>query len=838
MIEEQNEEEKNSGNVHQISFQRIQEGDFRSQTIQNYKNKTTENQDNQNPFSEERIGSLRKLNSNSLIYLNHLGKGGFGFVDACYNKNLSLDIAKKKIPLSNNNSFLKEYEIVKKVEEIRKKDEHNNSKYLTKFLESYKDQLYGYLIFEPGSHTLEDYFTTLLLDPDPEFDDLNRKNNMKHLIEGFSLLESEGIAHRDIKPSNILMVEYEENNIYSASYKIADFGNAIFVDPSNSSKLINKSTISGFSKPYLAPELMQYCTHTVKIDGPYNPFLSDVYSLGLVFLQMINSKWGKKEAKKSFLRDIPGLKDPIIQKILQNMLRKDPLKRWTFNQIEVCLSGSHCSNLKEQIKPNETEISEVDLILKKIKDFNEIGLAKIKKKISEAEKILWDAKILINTFPFSDLANEKEKEKENGLIIEKLVSELETNCYNFGRLHERKSEYLKAKEWISNALEINQIIFAENTAKGIKYFYYLGKIHFRMGKVVQAKQYFYKAFEISLLIGENWTMMFYKIKKNLGKIYQIMEKFRKALQFSISALEDNLKIDNYREIAKIKLNLAELFYFYGISQQEFTLILQILNFDSLTQSSFNKDNLNFSAQQSLNLAKENYLCYLDYLNNLEENKKPSFLLVSTYNVLGFLEILNGNLAGAEKMVLQAFKVFDRKDHFTLAFSNHILALINLKQNNPQEAEKLCVEALKIMLKYFEESHFFVSICYRELGFVKMFLDQDKNAFEKYFMKALNIMINILGENNTNIVEIYMTLGNFFMKTNNLGKGEQFYLKALNIRLNQYGTNHRFIAFNYAVLNKFYEKNGNMRKGKIYYEKSLKMLQMLYGKNFLPLAKLI
>ncbi|OHS93889.1 CAMK family protein kinase [Tritrichomonas foetus] len=87
----------------------------------------------------------------------------------------------------------------------------------------------------------------------------------KQIISALSICHQTGIAHRDIKPQNILLDQHHRP-------KLADFGLA--------QKLQKQELIERFSGslPYKAPEILNM--------KPYDPFLADVWALGVTFVVM------------------------------------------------------------------------------------------------------------------------------------------------------------------------------------------------------------------------------------------------------------------------------------------------------------------------------------------------------------------------------------------------------------------------------------------------------------------------------------------------------------------------------------------------------------------------
>lgn len=147
---------------------------------------------------------------------------------------------------------------------------------------------------------------------------------LKHLIQGFVILEQNGIAHCDVKPENIFVYKKEGSYIY----KIGDFGVSIYL---KDRKELNIESIRGWTQDYVAPEFLEKAKKV-------NPFLMDVFSLGLTFLEMIGIKCC--EARKMILQDenlkfdkFLEEKYPLILPIIRKMVRKQPFNRICFENL-------------------------------------------------------------------------------------------------------------------------------------------------------------------------------------------------------------------------------------------------------------------------------------------------------------------------------------------------------------------------------------------------------------------------------------------------------------------------------------------------------------------------
>ena len=162
------------------------------------------------------------------------------------------------------------------------------------------------------------------------------------LIEGFRAIARENILHRDIKPSNIL--------IHNGSIiKIADFGfcKSLF------GELDMTRTMVG-SPIYMAPELLKGMQYSQK---------ADVWSLGVLLYEMIFKCCPYEEKnipslinliEKQELRFHKSIPDNI-KRILIGMLTKDPIKRWTWNELFIYYDqymNTHTTTINTNITNN------------------------------------------------------------------------------------------------------------------------------------------------------------------------------------------------------------------------------------------------------------------------------------------------------------------------------------------------------------------------------------------------------------------------------------------------------------------------------------------------------
>jgi len=146
------------------------------------------------------------------------------------------------------------------------------------------------------------------------------------LIEGLEYLHSQGIIHKDIKPSNLLI-----NN--ANTIKITDLGVSELLDPYNPN---DWCTTSQGSPAFQAPELAEGVE-------TFSGYKVDIWSCGVTLFSITTGRYPfegeniyrlfEKISEGSFV--MPDNLDPALQSLLLGMLTKDPVKRFSLNQVKL-----------------------------------------------------------------------------------------------------------------------------------------------------------------------------------------------------------------------------------------------------------------------------------------------------------------------------------------------------------------------------------------------------------------------------------------------------------------------------------------------------------------------
>ena len=143
-------------------------------------------------------------------FIKNLGKGSYGDVYLAKKHDDQMNVAIKKFPIYDKNSYLSFKNEIK----ILKKIKHKN---LVKIYDYYKDSRNIYLVMEYAPLGDLDNYTRSLYNKQKYIDDNFVDNVLSQVTEGIHYLHKNKIIHRDIKTSNILVFE---NNLF----KITDFG--------------------------------------------------------------------------------------------------------------------------------------------------------------------------------------------------------------------------------------------------------------------------------------------------------------------------------------------------------------------------------------------------------------------------------------------------------------------------------------------------------------------------------------------------------------------------------------------------------------------------------------
>lgn len=165
---------------------------------------------------------------------------------------------------------------------------------------------------------------------------------VKTLILAFEYLQRRSVAHRDIKPENIMRKKNGE-------VCLIDFSEAIWL---NNETKKEATTLVG-SPYYMSPELKEfYLNDSFSPIDAYNPWRSDVYSLGRTLIDIGSLCLGEERKVKEKLGIIEEEYGENMRLFLEGMIEKDPMKRQDFLGLAAaipCFESSKQANRFQKI---------------------------------------------------------------------------------------------------------------------------------------------------------------------------------------------------------------------------------------------------------------------------------------------------------------------------------------------------------------------------------------------------------------------------------------------------------------------------------------------------------
>ena len=157
---------------------------------------------------------------------------------------------------------------------------------------------------------------------------------LESLVEGLIFAQSKAVCHRDLKPQNIF--------VHNSGLKIGDFGSSKTDLESQSSYSIQGSPF--FLSPELKLKYLKALNREVE-NTPYDPYKSDVYSLGVTVMCMALLRMPTELASIQQLKQQTEIvisqcqRYPQLSRILRLMLEIQPENRVDFLQLQMELAG-------------------------------------------------------------------------------------------------------------------------------------------------------------------------------------------------------------------------------------------------------------------------------------------------------------------------------------------------------------------------------------------------------------------------------------------------------------------------------------------------------------------
>lgn len=178
---------------------------------------------------------------------------------------------------------------------------------------------------------------------------------MFHVLQALEFARSKNIAHRDIKPQNILLTQRRQ-------IKLVDFGSGTI----NDGKAQKLTGTPLYMSPEQEPMLQEYQRTGQLPQMSVNPFKSDVYSLGITFLQLalmeppIKILSGNREAALTEYLGYIGQSYPILANCLRYMLQNQPSQRPDIPELVKYLGNPDNLVVKTLPQPQLSEVTQAE----------------------------------------------------------------------------------------------------------------------------------------------------------------------------------------------------------------------------------------------------------------------------------------------------------------------------------------------------------------------------------------------------------------------------------------------------------------------------------------------
>ena len=228
-----------------------------------------------------KIYNIVQYDSQRAKKLKVLGKGSFGKVFLAYNESLGF-MAIKEIKFQEKDDLrrlLYEVEILKTIERTK------NQNFL-KFHGVFKKDEMEYVIeMASGEINLLSMFE-LRKNRNKPYTQSELVYILSFLCKQYDFLEQNKIAHSDVKPQNVIVAKSSESPS-EFIYCIADFGTSFLLEKEE--KQIPCADLFGFSPKYASPEMKMIESGNNQFET-YDPYLADVYSLGVAILELMGIK--------------------------------------------------------------------------------------------------------------------------------------------------------------------------------------------------------------------------------------------------------------------------------------------------------------------------------------------------------------------------------------------------------------------------------------------------------------------------------------------------------------------------------------------------------------------
>ncbi len=540
-----NNENNNNINIDLINInsKTSEKNDINNNTISNKNELSTISQKDYNYYNEEslkKIKSIKKYGSEhnyssypktNLSYYKigrSIGHGAFGKV------NIALHVLSGHIvAIKSFNKIKKTFPMNKILYEIKLLKKLRSHKNIIKYFEHFENEKHFFIVMENicGGNLLN------AINKMSKFSESMAKNIFKQLIETIKYLHSIGIVHRDIKPDNILLD-------LDSTIKLCDFG------VSKEVKEGQLLTDSCGTPAFVAPEILK--------DSPYNPYMTDIWSSGVVLYAMITGFFpfrgvNETELHKNILSGaFPKLKDVSneLKDLLNKILEVNPNKRITIDNIL-----KHPWIIQnENINNNYTKNININIFTKAEK----IIYGKLKLDYREANK-----EDILENFTYHNMETDYEEENQNV----KTISFIKTP-YNSRRPSDDEEDLF----YDDVNIEDNITKFLSKVGELSRLYEVHNNIDFDQGFIIPRKDYNNKQ---KLMSSKNNSYEDEKIKVGKKKENKKIIIVDNIIENNFITNEDKEKISNHNKKLKINEKAVKFVENFGYNKEFIIKSLQL-----------------------------------------------------------------------------------------------------------------------------------------------------------------------------------------------------------------------------------------------------------------------
>jgi serine/threonine protein kinase len=237
------------------------------------------------------------FDSHNFRFLNYIGRGGYGIIFLVYSVQYDQNFALKKVPTKKFRQS--------EVDCMRTIDNPS----IVPLYDYYYYNEYVYLLMEfcPSSIDRE-------LKKNGPYTGRHLRETAFMILNAIKCCHENKVAHNDIKPSNFLIDSYNR-------VKVCDFGLSSFIEDDALSSLFAGSLA------FVAPEVL--------LKKPYDPFRSDIWSLGVTMYLLATAtlpwKFQSGKALINSITSVPinykAIQDKDFVALISSCLKLDPLQR-------------------------------------------------------------------------------------------------------------------------------------------------------------------------------------------------------------------------------------------------------------------------------------------------------------------------------------------------------------------------------------------------------------------------------------------------------------------------------------------------------------------------------